>query len=130
MLMDRNVSRASVSATDFFEQANRLTNLHSLIVVVAPKDVVQASKKMFGAALVRGMERANAKEPDIDVDADKSVLENYLANHSDLKKLGERDQEFNDAYQKLVTTMRSDLLSGTKVDNFLADEAFANKALS
>ncbi len=76
------------------------------------------------------MQRANAKEPDLVVDGKKSVFENFAENQSMLNDLDDTDRDFLEAYQKLATAMRADLLSGTAVDKFPDDENFGREALS
>ncbi|WP_170426940.1 hypothetical protein [Ruegeria arenilitoris] len=130
VLMDRNAGMASISVESFVEYVEKLTNLHSQIVLTAPKEVVHASKTMFGEALVRGMEKANAKRSGLPIEADKSVMEVFVANKSAVDDFNEINRDYATAYQKLVIAMRCDLVAGTAIDDLSADQVFAKAVLS
>jgi xanthosine utilization system XapX-like protein len=128
LLVNRKFIGGSIPAQDFFEYVQQLSNFHSLIVVIAPKEVVQASKKVFFEAMQRGMERANAKSPELNIDADRSVHENFVENREKILEINGANRAYVKAYQELIKAMRSDLLSGTNANNLPNDDVFGNEA--
>jgi hypothetical protein len=125
LLGDRNIGSPSVSVNDLHEFLEKIFNIHSLILITAPKCVVEASKEMLIEAVRQGMQRANAAPPEIAVDLDKSVLENFLSNADKLKEHEANNKSYGEAYRNLVKAMRTDLLSGTKVDDISSNDVFA-----